>query len=579
MMTSADAGSVRHAIDETSLANYLRTHVKPFEGALELRQFTHGQSNPTYLVDAGGAYRCVLRKKPHGKLLQSAHDIGREHRIMDTLSHTSVPTPRMLAYCEDASVIGTPFYLMEFVDGRVFKDATLEELRPLERYAVYHAMCDTLARIHAVDWRALGLGDLAGGGASDGRDYASRQVRRWKRQYEGGRGILERAGVEATPSVGQLAGWLEAHVSEVEASEGGYAPTLVHGDYKLDNLIFHPTEFRVLAVIDWELATIGSPLADLAHCCQAYHWPSDHWLVPGLRGADLMRLGIPHEDQYVSGYLLRVGRPPLPELVWRFFLALSLFRMCAIVQGVYARALQGNASSGRAEAAGQMFSELAACGHGVATGDADADAASEPTLHPLDALPFAFSARARETYDRVRSFIDAEVIPNEGRWRAELEANTQAGRRWTPISMVEPIKAKAKALGLWNLFLTGESGGGRLTNVEYAPIAELMGLNNWCAEVFNSSAPDSGNMELLQLFGTEEQKARWLQPLLEGQIRSCFAMTEPDSACSDATNVQVRARGCPSPVGIGWWALGGGHWVVGIACVQARGHGLCAWPA
>ena len=274
-----------------------------------------------------------------------------------------------------------------------------------------------------------------------------------------------------------------------------------------------------------------------------------------------------------------MGRPPLPELVWRFFLALSLFRMCAIVQGVYARALQGNASSGRAEAAGQMFSELAACGHGVATGDADADAASEPTLHPLDALPFAFSARARETYDRVRSFIDAEVIPNEGRWRAELEANTQAGRRWTPISMVEPIKAKAKALGLWNLFLTGESGGGRLTNVEYAPIAELMGLNNWCAEVFNSSAPDSGNMELLQLFGTEEQKARWLQPLLEGQIRSCFAMTEPDSACSDATNVQVRARGCSSPAGIGWWALGGGHWVVGIGWwALGCGHHLCTGP-
>lgn len=301
MLTSADAGDVRHAIDETSLASYLRAHVKPFDGALALRQFTHGQSNPTYLVDAGGAYRCVLRKKPHGKLLQSAHDIGREHRIMDALGNAAVPVPRMLVYCEDASVIGTPFYLMEFVDGRVFKDATLEDLRPHERFAVYHAMCDTLAAVHAVDWQSLGLGDLAGGGTSDGKDYASRQVRRWKRQYEGGRGILEQAGVEATPSVAQLATWLEAHVEGVEEEERQFPPTLVHGDFKLDNLIFHPSEFRVLAVIDWELASIGSPLADVAHCCQAYHWPSDHWLVPGLAGANLLRMGIPHEAQVRHG--------------------------------------------------------------------------------------------------------------------------------------------------------------------------------------------------------------------------------------------------------------------------------------
>ena len=554
-MNEREAGTIRQPIDEVALAAYLREYVGLFDGPLSLRQFVHGQSNPTYLVIAGHSYRCVLRKQPPGKLLRSAHAVDREYRIMRALYDTPVPVPRMFCYCSDTSVIGTPFFIMEYVQGRVFKDAAPLHMHPHERYALYSAMCDVLAKIHVVDWRALGLPDFQ---KVSGANYAVRQTRRWRAQHSAAKLIIDKAGIKDSPSVASLSNWLSKNADRVEKYESRFRPTLVHGDFRLDNLIFHPTEPRVLAIIDWELATVGSPLADVAHCCtQSYHWPKDHLFISGLGGLDLRRAGIPFEADFIAGWLRRVQRPQLPEDVWRFFLALSFFRLFAIAHGVFARALQGNASSARAKAVGKVYNEFADCGWAIAS--SKSEAAVKSTIHPFDMLPFSFSPDAHALYDQVAAFIDDYVVVNEPVFHQQLQANTERGDRWDVIPIVEELKARAKSAGLWNLFLPTVGKG--LSVLEYAPMAELMGRNPWCAQVFNCNAPDSGNMELLSMFGNEEQKKRWLRPLLDGEIRSCFAMTEPDSACSDATNVQtvIERRGDEYVInGRKWWTSGAG---------------------
>ena len=229
--TIDEAGSVRHALDADKLAAFLRANVASFDGDLAVQQFSHGQSNPTYLLRCGTSYQCVLRKQPHGKLLKSAHDVAREYHVMSALQDTNVPVPRMLCYCEDDLVVGTPFFVMEFVAGRVFKEPTLAELKPIERYAIYAAMCDVLASIHRVDWRRYpGLAEL-GGVVGGGANYVERQLSRWRQQYESGLEVLARSNVESSEHVAALVAWLGEHAtsSEVLAEEaaGGRPACLV----------------------------------------------------------------------------------------------------------------------------------------------------------------------------------------------------------------------------------------------------------------------------------------------------------------------------------------------------------------
>ena len=311
-----------HPIDEAALAAYLRAHVAAFSGSIGVEQFQGGQSNPTYRVTAGRR-RFVLRRKPPGKLLPSAHAIDREYRVMAALADTDVPVAKMIALCDDDAVIGTAFYLMEYVEGRVLWDPTLPGLTPAARAAHYAELNRVQAALHKVDYRAAGLGDFGKPG-----HYIERQIARWSKQYEAG-------GAERIPSMDALIGWLPQHVPP------GDETSIVHGDFRLDNVIFHPTEPRVLAVLDWELATLGHPLSDFAY--QVMAWRLAPGQFRGLKGADFAALGIPTEAEYVAAYCRRTGRASIPN--WEFYLIFNMFRIAAILHGVLARALQGNAAS------------------------------------------------------------------------------------------------------------------------------------------------------------------------------------------------------------------------------------------
>lgn len=334
-----------HRFDEARLVAYLHGHLPDCRGEIAVRQFQGGQSNPTFLIESSDR-RWVLRKKPPGKLLPSAHMIEREYRVIRALAGTGVPVPAARLLCEDAGVIGTPFFVMDYVAGRVFTDPTLPDLAPAERGGVYGAMAETLARLHGVDWQAAGLADY-------GRpeNYVARQIARWSKQYEASK-------TEDIPAMDRLIEWLPGHIPANEET------TLAHGDYRLGNLIFDPAEPRVVAVLDWELSTLGHPLADLGYNCMLYHLPADLPTVRGFGDADLAALGIPDERQYVATYVKHTGRDPGGD--WPFFLAFSLFRYAAIVQGVYARALQGNASSSTAAQLGRTAPLLAGIGWRIA---------------------------------------------------------------------------------------------------------------------------------------------------------------------------------------------------------------------
>jgi aminoglycoside phosphotransferase (APT) family kinase protein len=325
-MTSPPSGTrpVRpsHAFDEDALARYLTTHVRGFQGPLAVWQYAGGQSNPTFLLQAAsGEY--VLRKKPPGTLLPSAHQIEREYRVMSALAGTGVPVPPCVALCEDPSVIGTNFFVMTRVPGRILWDPRLPGFAPSDRRALYEDMFDVLARLHAVAPASAGLEDFGRPG-----NYFSRQIARWTQQYEAAR-------TEDTPAMTSLAAWLPAHVPP------GDDTAIVHGDFRLDNLIVDPDHPRVVAVIDWELATLGHPLSDLAYACLAYY------ITPkGERRRGETALaddGIPPLDACVARYAERTGRDARPH--WPFLVAFALFRLASIAQGVYARGLQGNASS------------------------------------------------------------------------------------------------------------------------------------------------------------------------------------------------------------------------------------------
>jgi len=319
-----------HRFDVGALERYMRERVEGFSGSLEARQFRGGQSNPTYHLTAGGR-EYVLRRKPPGKLLPSAHAVDREYRIITALGKTGFPVPRTFTLCEDDAVIGTAFYIMDCVHGRVITDPAIPGVMPRERRLIYEAIVDVLARLHTTDWRALGLADFGRPG-----NYFARQIHRWAQQYRASE-------TEKIESMERLIPWLPEHIP------AGDETALVHGDFRLGNVIIHPTEPHVVAVLDWELSTLGHPLADLAYnCAWTYRVTRE---LDGLADTNLVELGIPAEPEYVAAYCQRAGRAAIAD--WEFCLAFAMFRLAAISQGIMGRYVAGTANDPNAEQRGR----------------------------------------------------------------------------------------------------------------------------------------------------------------------------------------------------------------------------------
>jgi aminoglycoside phosphotransferase (APT) family kinase protein len=326
----------RHRIDVAALEKFLEFRI------LDVEQFKGGQSNPTYRLTAADGKKYVLRRKPPGKLLPSAHAVEREYRVISALHPVGFPVAKPLVLCEDQSVIGTAFYVMDFVEGRVLWDQSLPGMTRAERAAIWDELNRVIARLHMVSYEEVGLQGFGKPGS-----YIERQVARWTRQYQASE-------TERIEAMDHLIAWLPQNIPP----EAG--TSVVHGDFRLDNAIFHPAEPRILAVLDWELSTLGDPLADFAYHCMSWHIPPGQFR--GIAGLDLASLGIPAEEAYVARYCERTARKPIDPAHWDFYMAYNLFRIAAILQGIRKRVVDGTAASAHALDAGSRARPMAELG-------------------------------------------------------------------------------------------------------------------------------------------------------------------------------------------------------------------------
>ncbi|XP_073534210.1 acyl-CoA dehydrogenase family member 11-like [Phyllobates terribilis] len=546
----ADTSAVRdqHKFDEHRLNDYLSSNLPGFSASdgLTVRQYRSGQSNPTFLLQKGQK-KFVLRKKPHGLLLPGAHRIEREYGVQKALFSAGFPVPWPLIYCRDVSVIGTEFYVMEHVQGRIFRDVTLPEVSPAERSALCLALTETLARLHSLNIHTLNLT-----GYGRGKGSCQRQVTIYKKHYE-------MAAHKDIPAMNQLADWLSKNVPSNDHDE-----TLIHGDFRIENVIFHQTEARVIAVLDWELSTIGHAMSDLAYFTVLYFCRHGvHFL--GNRNKFYTDIeGIPEFDDLVAIYS-RCRGVPSQVYDWNFFLAFTFFKLAGISQGIHARFLLGNSSAEDASYFSDVVQPLAESGLMYAKREKTAVEVSNS-----QGELFLLSGKGNLVLQRVKKFMKQHILPAQQEVLEYYTKYENSPLRWKKPLVIEKLKELARAEGLWNLFLPAVSG---LSQTDYAFIAEETGKCFFAPEVFNCQAPDSGNMEVLHMYGTEEQKKQWLEPLLEGKIQSCFCMTEPDVASSDATNMEcsIKRDGDSYLVnGKKWWSSGAGNSNCKIAIVMGK---------
>ncbi|WCJ23452.1 acyl-CoA dehydrogenase-related [Euphorbia peplus] len=570
--------------DHQALFRYISTNIPSFPvspSSFIVKKFGHGQSNPTYLLQAGSGAavkRYVLRKKPPGQLLQSAHAVDREYLVLRALGeHTKVPVPKVFCLCTDRSVIGTEFYIMEFLEGRIFIDPKLPGVAPRSRKAIYSETARVLAALHSANVDAIGLGKY-------GRreNYCRRQVERWTKQYiaSTGEGKSPR-----NPKMLELSDWLRQHIPPEDAS--GASAGIVHGDYRIDNIVFHSTEDRVIGILDWELSTLGNQMSDVAYSCLAYI--ADHNFDGPDRGKGFELTGIPEgipsQAEYLAEYCSASGKP-WPANEWKFYVALALFRAASIYAGIHSRWMMGNASGGErarnaeSQANGLIDSALAFIARkAVLPSHPPPVQISSKNKILEESGRFVPSQKVLELRKKLIKFMEDHIYPLEN----EFYKLAQSSSRWTVHPEEERLKELAKKEGLWNLFIPFDSAerarklifdgsnsavsndtpdqllGAGLSNLEYGYLCEIMGRSVWAPQVFNCGAPDTGNMEVLLRYGNKEQLLQWLIPLLEGKIRSGFAMTEPQVASSDATNIEcsIKRQGDSYIInGRKWWTSG-----------------------
>lgn len=346
LFTGTQEVQEQHRFDPKALERFMQKHVEGFKGPVAVEQFRGGQSNPTYRLTTSQA-RYVLRRKPPGVLLQSAHAVDREYRVLSALHGTKIPVARPFVLCQDESVIGSAFYIMEHVEGRVFWDHLVPEFDNAQRAALYDHMNEVLAALHQLDYAQLGLGDFGRPG-----NYFARQIARWTKQYRASE-------TDPIPEMDKLIEWLPKHLPTDDST------SIVHGDYRLENMIIHPTEPRIVAVLDWELSTIGHPLGDLTYQCTQWRLPHNA-LMNGLQGVDRTAYGIPTEEEYIATYCRRTGRDRIEN--WEFYMAYNLFRLAAIVQGIVGRIRAGTASSKNAATLSGRVRPLAEMGWATVSG-------------------------------------------------------------------------------------------------------------------------------------------------------------------------------------------------------------------
>ncbi|XP_051738696.1 acyl-CoA dehydrogenase family member 11 isoform X2 [Ctenopharyngodon idella] len=500
-----------HRFDTNNLKRYLSGNLD-FSGnsTLTVQQYIAGQSNPTFYIETADK-RYVLRKKPPGELLPGAHKVDREYAVQEVLYSVGFPVPHPVIYCSDTRVIGTEFYIMEHVQGRIFRDLRLPGVSTAERTALYVAAVETLAKLHSLDVNTLGLL-----GYGKGSGYCKRQVSTWTKQYKA-------SAHKEIPAMDKLCDWL-SHNLPTNDNE----VSLVHGDFRIDNLIFHPTEARVLAVLDWELSTTGQPIADLAYFLMPHYWPSHYKLISTMGGVTGVE-GIPSPDDLISIYCCCRGIPnSLPQL--NFFIAMAIFKMAAIAQGIYARHLLGNASSINAAEFGESVEPLAELGLHIAF---------SPTLAlPISDQMFMQSPKGQAVLQHLKEFMRKHVLPAQKEVKEYYAKHKDTPERWHTPPVLEELKAKARAAGLWNLFLPAESG---LSQLDYAHIAEETGHCFYAPEVFNCQAP------------------------------------EPDVASSDATNMECTLHRDKDHFiinGKKWWSSGAGNPKCEIGIVMCRSKSL-----